>query len=117
MVSEDGFAPGERAFDLGFDHWGEYVQWAPDRELNPSVAHLPDVEKYQLLIFHYSKDPARAGKWCAGCVTFAGEIQREISPNSVTWEVESWEPLTISPSVLCSCGDHGFIRQGGWIPA
>jgi len=30
------------------------------------------------------------------------------------WHVESWEPLTLSPSLLCHCGDHGFIRDGRW---
>lgn len=27
-------------------------------------------------------------------------------------------PLTLSPSVLCPrCGDHGWVRDGKWIPA
>jgi hypothetical protein len=34
------------------------------------------------------------------------------------WDVEQEEPLTISPSLLCHvCGNHGFIREGRWIPA
>lgn len=36
------------------------------------------------------------------------------------WKVESWEPLTLSPSLLCmrkECGTHGFIREGKWVPA
>jgi hypothetical protein len=111
--SEDGFTPGPRSFDLGHGHRGEYSQWAPDRELNPMVAHLPDVEKWGLLIFHTNPQ----GHPCAGFVTFAGEVQREISPTVTTWDVISWEPLTITPSVLCSCGDHGFITGGRWIPA
>lgn len=31
------------------------------------------------------------------------------------WQIESWEPLTLSPSLLCHCGDHGFIRGGRWV--
>ena len=32
------------------------------------------------------------------------------------WRVESTDPLTIIPSILCgSCGTHGFWRNGGWI--
>lgn len=32
------------------------------------------------------------------------------------WRVETWEPLTISPSLGCtSCGLHGWIRDGTWI--
>lgn len=102
-----------RAFDLGNDHWAEYSAWAPDRKLNPSRAHLSDVERWGVLIYHHNP----AGEWCAGFCTFAGEVQQEIAPNATTWTVESWDPLTISPSVLCSCGDHGFIRQGAWVPA
>lgn len=34
------------------------------------------------------------------------------------WDVQSLEPLTISPSLLCrACGHHGFIREGKWVPA
>ena len=33
------------------------------------------------------------------------------------WTLKSREPLTLSPSILCSCGDHGFIREGKWVPA
>jgi hypothetical protein len=34
------------------------------------------------------------------------------------WKLESLEPLTISPSLLCmSCQHHGWIREGRWIPA
>lgn len=31
------------------------------------------------------------------------------------YKVESWEPLTISPSLGCKkCGLHGWIREGQW---
>jgi hypothetical protein len=34
------------------------------------------------------------------------------------WTVESVDPLTLSPSLLCrACGHHGFIRGGRWVPA
>lgn len=99
--------------DLGDGHIGEFEGWAPDRELNPQSAHLPDVERYGMTIHHTSP----AGSPCAGFVTFAGDVQREVSPASAAWTVESWDPLTLSPSVLCSCGDHGFIREGRWVRA
>jgi hypothetical protein len=39
-------------------------------------------------------------------------------PEWPTWTVESWTPLTISPSVLCrTCGRHGWIREGAWVSA
>lgn len=42
----------------------------------------------------------------------AREVTTEASPK---WQVESWDPLTLSPSLLCRiCGNHGFIRNGRW---
>lgn len=39
-------------------------------------------------------------------------------PDSPRWTVESTEPLTLSPSLLCrGCGNHGWIREGRWVPA
>lgn len=114
MNRDDGFTPGERSFDLGHGHRGEYSAWAPDRDLNPQDALHPDVEKWGMLIFHAN---VTTGEPCAGFVTFAGDVQREVSPNATTWDVQCWDPLTITPSVLCSCGDHGFIREGRWVPA
>lgn len=34
------------------------------------------------------------------------------------WTLVSLEPLHLEPSLLCrACGDHGFIRDGKWVPA
>jgi hypothetical protein len=34
------------------------------------------------------------------------------------WTLGATSPLTVSPSLLCrSCGHHGFIRVGQWVPA
>lgn len=34
------------------------------------------------------------------------------------WALEAEEPLTLSPSLLCTeCGDHGFVSEGKWRPA
>lgn len=105
----------EQVFELGDEHWGAFTRWAPDRTLNPRSAHLPDVERYAMTIYHKRPDN---GQPCAGAVTFAGAVQREIEPDKVhVWAVESWDPLTIAPSVLCGCGDHGFIREGRWVRA
>lgn len=100
--------------DLGDEHWGKFAAWAPDRELNQQYEGVPDVERYGLEILHLSP----AGESCVSFVTFAGDVQRRVEPDRRnTWTVESRDPLTLSPSVLCSCGDHGFIRDGRWIRA
>lgn len=49
-------------------------------------------------------------------ITFDTPIARRTTDGPF-WSVESWEPLTVSPSVLCNCGDHGYIRGARWIPA
>lgn len=34
------------------------------------------------------------------------------------WDILSVDPLTLHPSLACtSCGHHGFIRNGKWVPA
>ena len=33
------------------------------------------------------------------------------------WTLNSLQPLDLSPSFLCHCGFHGFIRNGAWVPA
>jgi hypothetical protein len=51
----------------------------------------------------------------------AGGVNFENAPAGVQgprWKLEQAEPLTISPSVLCrTCGLHGWIRDGKWVPA
>lgn len=101
-------------YDLGHGHRMRYARWAPDRALNPDRAHLPDVERYCAIIDH--PRPDGAGE-CSGSITFAGPVQREIDPDRPTWDVVSWDPPTFTPSVLCRCGDHGFITGGRWVPA
>jgi hypothetical protein len=100
--------------DLGDGHAAEWEGWHPDRELNPHLDGIPDVDKWGLTIYHTNP----SGQPCAGFVTLDGEVQRRVEPNRPNrWTVESWDPLTLSPSVLCSCGDHGWIREGRWVRA
>jgi len=96
--------------DIGDGHYIRYFIWAPDRKLNPQYDHLPDVDKFGIQIKHGI---------CMSAINFDGPVQKEILKDSRhMWQVESWEPLTISPSVLCTrCGDHGFIKGGKWIKA
>ncbi len=88
--------------------------WHPDRELNPHYDGIADVDRFGLLYRH----PAPDGSECGGSVIFEGEAASRVMPKHPKWTVDSWEPLTLSPSLLCkSCGHHGFIKQGRWVPA
>jgi len=56
------------------------------------------------------------GEQCQGWIPFDVPSNATLRPDR-KWQVISWEPLTLSPSLLCACGDHGFIREGKWVPA
>lgn len=58
--------------------------------------------------FHKNTKDAACGGWVPA--NHDGETRH--------WAVEQLEPLTLSPSLLCSvCQDHGFIREGKWVKA
>jgi len=66
-----------------------------------------------IIEFHQLLD----GEWCGESVPFQGFDNDQSRPQ---WNVESFDPLTLSPSILCSpekggCGSHGYIRQGQWV--
>lgn len=113
MTPETG--PDKDCVDIGDDHQIKFFGWHPDRDLNPQWAHLPDIDRAGCLIWHKRPDN---GEQCSGAVQFDTPTNRELWPAKACWQVESYEPLTISPSVLClRCQDHGFIRAGRWVKA
>lgn len=75
----------------------------------------------------YTKVVDKNGKWiainelhyigdklCGGWVPFDVESEY-LYTSGDRWTVVSYDPLELSPSLLCGCGHHGFIRQGKWI--
>lgn len=60
------------------------------------------------------RDPT---KRCCGFVFFDVPTEARCQGTPV-WQVASLDPLTLSPSLLCrGCGNHGFIKNGKWVPA
>ena len=102
----------DATLDLGSGHLLRFTGWAPDRDLNPQYADLPDVELFGATIEHRHHE---TGVRCVGAITFAGSVQDRVSPGSAKWVVEILDPLTIMPSILCGCGDHGWIHGGRWV--
>lgn len=94
-------------YDLGHNHSLSFFCWKPDRKLNPQLDGIPDIEKAGASIEHPSKQD---GSPCISSIMFKNEATSKVFSDKNSWAVESWEPLTISPSLLCKCGDHGFIR-------
>lgn len=107
--------------DLGDGHSFSYTRWNPDDTIPENREQFgfptPCVERVGAIIYHSKPD----GSPCWGHVYFdIPEVRRfpKSFPDAVVWQVQSWDPLTISPSVLCKlCGDHGFIRDGKWVRA
>jgi uncharacterized protein DUF6527 len=110
----------EFPLDFGSGVRACWTSWKPDRELNPQYEGIPDVERWGMILDH--PDARNTAQRHHSGITFAGPVQAQIDPSRPAWQVESWEPLTLSPSILCNvdksgCGLHGFIRQGLWVPA
>jgi hypothetical protein len=103
--------------DFGDGVTGYWLGWSPDRTIQSNAeryAGIADIEKCSLVLNHaHAKD----GTPHQGVVTVENPGSRQVFPPHPLWQVESWEPLTLSPSVLCSCGWHGWIRQGRWVRA
>lgn len=104
----------EADIDLGCDHFLTFTRWAPDRELNPQYADIADNDKVGAIIQHMTPDGVNE---CSASVFFKCEAQARVFPDHASWTVESFGPLTLSPSIRCSCGDHGYIRNGAWVRA
>lgn len=57
------------------------------------------------------------GHRCGGGILFDLPGVREAFPNRPVWTLVTVDPLTITPSLLCDCGHHGWIKNGRWEPA
>lgn len=98
--------------DLGHGHFLKFVSWVPDRDLNPQFADIPNNPRCGANIWHPNlKNPGQE------CVSYIGLDPKVTADAASLWQIESWDPLTLSPSLLCTaCGDHGHIRNGRWEP-
>ena len=88
-----------------------WVTWNPEG---------PDALPYMALWYHRPKNQRAHLEglkgWCFGSFGWRNPDPEKLT-GSVTWTLESWEPFTVSPSILClDCGAHGFIREGKWLP-
>jgi hypothetical protein len=91
-----------RPIDLGDDH---VIRFAIDSRSD--------------LRFYILGHPRPDGQGsCAGSGRVLNPDQERPADGRAYWTIESEEPLTLSPSLLCTaCGDHGWVRNGEWVPA
>jgi hypothetical protein len=108
--------------DLGCDHFVRFMVWQPDLSIELNRAkwgHLAerfnDIDNVVGCIVRH-KCNTETG-WHEGGIHFDTEFVRESGVNwGATWQVRSWDPLHLEPSLQshCPCNDHGFIRGGRW---
>jgi hypothetical protein len=97
---------GERILDLGSGHKAKF--YTSDKSGDVAVG---------LLILH-PKGPIHNGAYedipeCMGGITF--NIPEAANLTGPKWDLVSLDPIHVEPSVLCDCGDHGWIRNGKWV--
>lgn len=112
MSDEDRVEPDE--LDLGKGVRIRFYSWAPDRELNPQYADMPDIERVGGIVSH----PLPQGGRCEGSVIFDRPGIEGLFEGQDRWKVVSEDPLTLEPSIRCGgCNAHGWIRKGKWVDA
>ncbi len=94
--------------DLGAGYSARFYRWRPDRSIRSNAeeyAGVPDVDRAGVIIAcPHGESGVRF--YIPGHAVF-GDPARG-------WAVESYEPLTLTPSILMRCGCHGWIRSGRW---
>lgn len=106
----------EDRIDFGNGCVGYWLGWSPNRTIESNRVRyegIADLPRSSLILEHKRPD----GTPCEGLATIDQPGAREVfGDNHSFWKVQSWDPLTLTPSVLCKCGWHGFITNGKWVP-
>lgn len=90
--------------------------WLNDNNCLEFVRWKDDTEPYMAMWWH--RNTQAGGGWCAGSFAWRNPSPKDFQRDLSLWNMERWEPLTVSPSLLClACRAHGFIRDGKWIEA
>lgn len=105
--------------DLGDDHHFVWLDGstATHEERFPETTHPSagdgrPVTRCGIIVDHRNPN---TGERCAGAVMFAKVLNpSEHEAKRPIWECVNLDPLHLEPSILCSCGDHGYVRDGRW---
>jgi hypothetical protein len=91
--------PEKFDLDIGDGHWIQWTEYEGER-CGGIIRHT---------------DPKAESGMCAGAFfikSLAAFTNRPVWQMSGTFECP-----TLTPSFMCHCGDHGFVRNGRWVRA
>lgn len=103
--------------DLGEDH---YLSWTHQARIDQKEGRPTDERGPIGAIVSHRLE---TGHYCFGSIMFDVPHLREelrirgTGQPAPLWKIEYMDPLTLSPSLMCACGDHGFVRDGKWVRA
>jgi len=110
--------------EIGDGHAYKFFEWSPDMSIPENAGrfgHLSVLMREWPIAGAIVRHPCRTETGLhEGVISFRTPLT-EAHPKGFrpTWEVKSWEPLHVEPSLLshCPCKDHGFIRGDRWVRA
>lgn len=95
--------------ELGHGVWFTWLRYAGERVGVIEWHHCPPQTGGGLIDMPDGKNLS------GGALMF--DIPGNAQEQRPKWQLISLDPLHIEPSVLCrTCGLHGFIRDGKWVP-
>lgn len=96
--------------------WEEMAAEPGSIVIGPASLYKKSVNKDGVWVgiteWHKDKDGDLCGGWVPMKVEGLDPFYAERA-----WTVVSLEPLHLEPSLLCNCGNHGWIRDGKWVAA
>lgn len=123
MVEEEGEDSYDKhvrsGISIGKDHFIKFEWLTPSGE---GIASAVKPEEGSIKVGLLEQHKNAAGTWCGGYITF-GNVPEAVNfvakfGGRLSGHVlENDDPISVSPSLLCRCGKHGFIRAGAWSDA
>lgn len=102
--------------DLGDGHWLDWSVYK-DEICGGIISHVKSDELKAKQLAQYGNQPW-IERHCEGAFTISGTKWNQAEPDRANWTLSGgYQKPTLSPSFLCHCGDHGFIREGKWVRA
>jgi hypothetical protein len=103
--------PDNADLDLGDGHWLRWTQYEGERTGGILIhRHIHEQTDKALGV---DRDFCRGAFWLRG-----SSFIRKSDSERPQWDLTGTDSAsTLSPSFLCHCGDHGWVRDGKWVRA